>query len=360
MSRDDCEQCEIRANRHHLLGVSNFEFVAEAWGGPGGTYIVARTPEFAPFDPTFINKYLLKIFDYNLGEPVDGPFHRKYLNFLVDFLGSVGWKPLAISGVKWYSRRFERPISLYIPDPDPRSMPYTIGDVEKQRQTVLNLLDQFESHPDARSCRKLAEQCMPLGVALERGRRFAEAGQIYAQAEQYFENIDLTDEASKAEEARFRCAELFVKLNMGEEDITSQSDEDTSEDLALARKAMARGNTHLRKGIEVLGGELKAGDPRLSTFTQARLQEAFSEFHWAEDAYRSHQEFKDILNFGDNWAKATYHAGLIYETVHGPNAALNFASAVDYAVKDKARYEEEWAKFCERHKNDPEFRKRWL
>jgi hypothetical protein len=358
----DFEQCEIRANRLLALWSCNFEFVAEASGGPAGTYIVARTPEFAPYEPTLVNRVfpILKLTESNPAEPVDGVFHRKYLNFLVDFLRSVGWKSLAVSGVKWYSRRFERPISLYVPDPDPRSMPYTIGDVEKQGQKVLNLYDQFESHLDAKLCHKLARECMSLGVALERGRRFAEAGQIYAQAEQYFENVDLADEALKAEEARFRCAELFVKLNMGEEDITSQSDEDTSEDLALARKAMVRGNTHLRKGIEVLGSELEAGDSRLRTFTQARLQEAFSEFHWAEDAYRSHREFKDTLNFGDNWAKATYHAGLIYETVHGPNAALNFASAVDYAVKDKARYEEEWTKFCERHKNDPEFRRRWL
>src|SRR5712692_5610510 len=51
MSRDDCEQCEIRANR---LFPGNFEFVAEASGSPDGTYIVARTPEFAPYEPTLL------------------------------------------------------------------------------------------------------------------------------------------------------------------------------------------------------------------------------------------------------------------------------------------------------------------
>lgn len=208
------EQCEIRANRFRVLDAYNFEFVAEARGSPDGTYIVARTPVFPPYKITFWNIVLpIKLYDTPY-DPVEGAFHRKFLNFLVDHLVRVGWRPLAISGVNWYSHRFERPLSLYVPDPDPRSMPYTIGDRREWGQKVLDLLDRYKKHPDAKSCRKLAEGAMRLGVVLEREREFIEAGKIYAQAEQCFESISLADEALRATQARYRCAELFLKLNM--------------------------------------------------------------------------------------------------------------------------------------------------
>src|SRR3989442_463583 len=103
-----------------------------------------------------------------------------------------------------------------------------------------------------------------------------------------------------------------------------------AEDLADVKKAIDRGDGHLRKGIEITGRLWKGGDPRLKTVPQERIAEAFREFHWAEDTYSSHHEFKDILNFGDKWARATHQAGVLYETIHGANAALNFVSAINH------------------------------
>src|SRR2546428_11350719 len=113
------EQCEIRANR---VGSPSWLLVAEAVS-PHGTYIAARTPEFSPYDQH--NVFVLNLYwhRYSLYELDDIPYHREILNALVDHLNHVGWTLLSESGVYWYSQKFRRPMSLYVPDPVP-STPY--------------------------------------------------------------------------------------------------------------------------------------------------------------------------------------------------------------------------------------------
>lgn len=190
------EQCEIRArNDPGFLDFPNWEMIAEAVG-PHGTYIAARTPRFSPYDQH--NALTLNLFwhRYNLYELDDIPYHQDILNALVDHLRGVGWEPLAESGVYWYSRKFRRPISLYVPDPEP-AKPYMLGDMEEWRRKALKALNQYERYRDAKSCRRLAEAFGQLGLALEREHQFNDAYTAYFQAGQKFEEIAVTAEAAK-------------------------------------------------------------------------------------------------------------------------------------------------------------------
>src|SRR5947209_11886288 len=106
------EQCEIRArNDPGFLSSPNWELVAEAVG-PHGTYIVARTPRFSPYDQHNALTLNLSWHRYSLYELDDIPYHRDIFNALVDYLIRAGWEALPESGVNWYSRKFRRPISL--------------------------------------------------------------------------------------------------------------------------------------------------------------------------------------------------------------------------------------------------------
>lgn len=191
------EQCEIRANNDPgLLSSPNWELVAEAVG-PYGTYRAARTPRFSPYDQH--NGFTLTLFvhRYSLYELDDISYHREFLNALVEHLVHVGWEPLAESGVYWFSRKFRRRVSLYVPDPEPAT-PYTLGDMEESRQKALKANDQYERRRDAKSCRRLAEAYEQLGLALEREHEFKYAYTAYFQAGQKFEEIAATAEAAKA------------------------------------------------------------------------------------------------------------------------------------------------------------------
>ncbi len=79
------EQCEIRANK---VGSPSWELVAEAVG-PHGTYIAARTPEFSPYDQH--NVFVLNLFwhRYSVYELDDIPYHREFLNALVQARGNT-------------------------------------------------------------------------------------------------------------------------------------------------------------------------------------------------------------------------------------------------------------------------------
>jgi hypothetical protein len=128
------EQCEIRAkNDPGFLSFPNWELVAEAVN-PHGTYIVARTPRFSPYDQH--NALTLNLFwhRYSLYELDAIPYHRDIFNALVDYLIRVGCEPLTESGVNWYSRKFRRPISL-LDTMDERSraiaMVTAIGELEE-------------------------------------------------------------------------------------------------------------------------------------------------------------------------------------------------------------------------------------
>lgn len=191
------EQCEIRAkNDPGFLSSPNWELVAEAVG-PHGTYIVARTPRFSPYDQH--NALTLNLFwhRYSLNELDDIPYHRGIFNALVDHLIRVGWEPLAESGVNWYSRRFRRRVSIYVPDPEPAT-PYTLGDMEEWRGKALKALEQYERRRDGKSCRGVAEALEQLGLVLEREHQFKDAGTAYFQAGQKFEEIAATAEAARA------------------------------------------------------------------------------------------------------------------------------------------------------------------
>jgi len=189
----DFEQCEIRANRYGSL-IVNHEFVAEAVG-PDGPYIAARTPQFGAYEPNLKNTLFYP--SHGVDQPDDTSFQRKFFNALVEHLVHVGWEPLAESGAYWYSRRFRRRVSLYVPDPEPAT-PYTLGDMEEWRGKALKALDQYERRRDAKSCRGLAEAYEQLGLALEREHQFKDAYTAYFQAGQKFEEIAATAEAAKA------------------------------------------------------------------------------------------------------------------------------------------------------------------
>lgn len=186
------EQCEIGFNRYGSFAV-NFDFVAEAIG-PHGTYIAARTPQFGAYDPS---KPWQGMGSYRVDYPDDKPFQRQFFNALVSFLVHTGWEPLAASGAYWFSRRFQRSVSLSVPDPEPAN-PYTLGDGKVWRKKSLKALDRYEKQKDTKSCRELAEAFMQLGLALEREHQFQDALTNYLQAGQFFEEISLTDEAAKA------------------------------------------------------------------------------------------------------------------------------------------------------------------
>ncbi len=187
------EQCEIRANRYGSLTVEH-EFVAEVLG-PHGSYVAARTPRFAAFEPNLKNTLFYP--SHGVDQPDDTQYQRQFFNALVSFLVHIGWEPLAASGSYWFSRRFQRSSSLYIPDPQPAT-PYTLGDGEAWRKKALKALDQYERRGDAKSCRELADALLQLGLALEREHQLQEALTTYLRAGQMFVQISSTAEAEKA------------------------------------------------------------------------------------------------------------------------------------------------------------------
>ncbi len=189
------EQCEIRAKRYDVFPLScEFEFVAEAVG-PNGGYVVARTERFSPYEPSLMHLFFMP--RHNFYEPDDKRYQRAFFDELVDYLTRDGWESLLESGVYWFSRRFRRRVSLYVPDPEPTT-PYTLGDLEEWQGKALRALDQYERHRDARSCSKLAEAFLQLGLSLEREHQFEDACKAYFQAGQKFEEISATAEAAKA------------------------------------------------------------------------------------------------------------------------------------------------------------------
>src|SRR5438270_468298 len=112
------EQCEIRANHYgpFLPFLWKWNFIIQAWG-PHSSYIVAQSMKFSPTED---NYYWL----------IEKTMEWEILNALINHLRRTGWELLAASGVHWYSKKFRRPISMYVPDPDP-STPYTLGDEVK-------------------------------------------------------------------------------------------------------------------------------------------------------------------------------------------------------------------------------------
>src|SRR5579872_7309460 len=208
----DFEQCEIRANR---VGSPIWELVAEAVG-PHGTYIAARTQKFSPYDQH--NDFVLNLFwhRYSLYELDDIPYHRDVFNALVDYLSHIGWEPSVESGVNWYSRKFQRLMSLYVPDPAP-SKPYTLGDEAEWHQRARKAISQYERRRDAVSLRKLAECSMQLGLALERIREFESAYKIYRGAASNFDKIHATEEAAKARRWAERISEFHQRFMRDEE-----------------------------------------------------------------------------------------------------------------------------------------------
>ena len=190
------EQCEIRANKSGSSMYTYYEFVAHAVG-PHGGYIVARTPQFPAEEHMRLTSYKPFHFQSFPDEPAGNHFQRQFFDALVDHLVRTGWEPLAGSGLKWYGQHFRRHVGFSDPDPAPAT-PYTLGDVEAWREKALKLVDQYERHPDATSCRKVAEAFMQLGLALERERRFKQAYQFYVDASLKFKEIALPAEAAKA------------------------------------------------------------------------------------------------------------------------------------------------------------------
>jgi len=204
------EQCEIRANKYSIFPFAcEFEFVAEVVG-PDGTYIAARTQRFPPYKPTYINFIWMP--PHGFYEPDNKRFQREYLNDLVDHLIRVKWEPLAESGVNWYSRKFRRPISLYVPDPAPK-VPYTLGDDAEWRLKVLKAISHYERRGSAAACRNLAESFMRFGLALERVRLFEEAYEAYGHAAVYFGKINRVEEAAKAYRLAERIMEFYRKYS---------------------------------------------------------------------------------------------------------------------------------------------------
>jgi len=187
------EQCEIRANRYGSL-IVNHEFVAEAVG-PHGSYVVARTPQFGAYEPTLMNTIFYP--RHGVDQPDDTPYQRRIFNVFVSYLVSTGWEPLAESGVYWFSRRFRRPVSRSLPDPEPAT-PYTLGDLEEWQEKTLKAFNQYQQKKDPQSCRKLAEALLQLGLAFERGHQFTNAGDAYFRAGHKFEEIGAIEEAAKA------------------------------------------------------------------------------------------------------------------------------------------------------------------
>ena len=192
------ERCEIRANKYGSLEPM-YEFVAEAVG-PHGAYIAARTPKFR-------RSFIPLPFVHGYGEFQDKPFHREMLNYLIAYLVHIGWEPLTLSGVDWYSRTFQRPISLYVSDPAP-SMPYTLGDETQWQQKVRKLLNRYEQRRNIQSCHELAKGLLQFGLALERIHQFEHACAAYRQAAECFEEISSAEEAAKARRQADRVLEL--------------------------------------------------------------------------------------------------------------------------------------------------------
>jgi tetratricopeptide (TPR) repeat protein len=187
------EQCEIRANRYGSL-IVNHEFVAEG-AGPHGSYVVARAPQFGAYEPTL--KHLFFYPRHGVDQPDDTPYQRRIFNVFADYLVSTGWEPLAESGVYWFSRRFRRPVSRSLPDPEPAT-PYTLGDLEAWQEKTLKAFNQYQQQKDPQSCRKRGEALLQLGLAFERRHQFTNAGDAYFRAGHNFEEIGAIEEAAKA------------------------------------------------------------------------------------------------------------------------------------------------------------------